>query len=121
MASEQKYPVNRFIRLYFLEGALSAEAVTQLSQQLLADPVTETFTVHSTFSYKPSISSENVHSIEVTLLPGVTDPAAENLVDAAHLLGINGLRRAATGQRYLLDEPLTQTELEKLAWEVSNP
>ncbi|MEP7290547.1 MAG: AIR synthase related protein, partial [Chloroflexota bacterium] len=50
----------------------------------------------------------------------MTDPAAENLIRAAHLLGISGLKRAATGQRYLLEQPLTQAELEALARKVSN-
>jgi hypothetical protein len=40
--------------------------------------------------------------IEATLLPGVTDPAAENLLRAARLLGVEGLERAATGQRFRL-------------------
>lgn len=103
-------------RLYFLEGALSAEAVHQLSRSLLADPVTEMFTV----SQGEATHHPARHSIEVTLLPGVTDSAAENLVHAAHLLGHAPLERAATGQRYLIDEPLTRAELEARARDVSN-
>lgn len=107
-------------RLYFLEGDLSAEIVKQLSQQLLADPVTETYTVGSAVSYEPQIPSGYAHFIEVTLLPGVTDPAAENLIRAAHLLGVTGLRRAATGQRYLLAATLSRVELEARAKDVAN-
>lgn len=44
-ASGEKYAGYRVHRLYFLEGALSVAEVTQLSQALLADPVTETFSV----------------------------------------------------------------------------
>lgn len=103
-------------RLYFLEGALSAEAVTQLSQQLLADPVTETFAVSQVGDFIPqNPTKNNQHSIEVTLLPGVTDPAAENLLRAARLLGIEGLKRAATGQRYTVDGVYSKAELEALA------
>jgi len=111
---------HRVIRLYFLEGALSADEVIHLSKELLADPVTETFTVHRVGADLPIIASEFAHSIEVTLLPGVTDPAAENLLRAAPLLGIHGLQRAATGQRYLLVEPTTPTQLQKLATQFSN-
>lgn len=107
-------------RLYFLEGDLSAEIVKQLSQQLLADSVTETYTVGSAVSYEPQIPSGYAHFIEVTLLPGVTDPAAENLIRAAHLLGVTGLRRAATGQRYLLAATLSRVELEARAKDVAN-
>lgn len=114
------YRVNR---LYFLEGApsngISAEAIVQLSQTLLADPVTETFTVSSV----PPNSSflNNQHYIEVSFLPGVTDAAADNLLRAAKLLGIDGLARTATGQRYLIDEPLSSKELSALASQFANP
>jgi phosphoribosylformylglycinamidine synthase II/phosphoribosylformylglycinamidine synthase I len=114
-------------RLYFLEGALSAEAVTQLSQQLLADPVTETFAVRQVSDFIPlnpteKSKSEKNHSIEVTLLPGVTDPAAENLLRAAKLLGITGLERVATGQRHIVDGIYSEAELEALATSrFSNP
>ena len=90
----------------------------QLSRELLADPVTETYTVSAADS--PPVPSPTAHSIEVMLLPGVTDSAAENLVSAAHLLGVTALERAATGQRYLIDQPLSRPELERRAREVSN-
>ncbi len=101
----------RLFRLYFLEGTLNTEAAISLSRELLADSVTETFAV----SRVGSDVSPNQSTIDVTLLPGVTDPAAENLLRAAHLLGIDGLERAATGQRYLFDAALTTTELNELA------
>ena len=109
-------------RLYFLQGApdkgISAEAIAQLSQTLLADPVTETFTVsHAIPDHPPSetAAATTAHSIEVTLLPGVTDAAADNLLHAAKLLGIEGLARTATGQRYLIDAALSPDELVALA------
>lgn len=113
---------NPAYRLYFLEGTLSAEAVAKLSRELLADPVTETFTIRQAGDFIPHQSTENHHSIEVTLLPGVTDPATENLLRAAHLLGIGGLERAASGQRYEVAGDLSQVALEKLAIsQYSNP
>ncbi|HVU14310.1 MAG TPA: phosphoribosylformylglycinamidine synthase subunit PurS, partial [Phototrophicaceae bacterium] len=119
VASGDQITGYRVHRLYFLQGGLSLNEVAQISQQLLADPVTETFTVG--FVSEP-LSPTTAHSIEVTLLPGVTDPAAENLLRAARLLGVTGLERAATGQRYLIDDPLTRAELESLATgRFSNP
>lgn len=102
----------RATRLFFLQGHLRLEEIERLSRELLADPVTETYTI--------DIPGAAEHTIDVTLLPGVTDPAAENLLRAAHLLGIDNLERAATGQRYLLSG--TSVDLKKLATEVfSNP
>lgn len=87
-----------------------------MAAELLADPVTDQFIVES------DVDHPYDHVLEVTLLPGVTDPAAENLVLAARLLGVATLEQAATGERYLLTGSLTRDELETLAVKVfSNP
>ena len=114
-------------RLIFLQGNLTKADVTRLAQDILTDPVTEQFTIYDT-STALSTSlrfTNNVHSqftIETTLLPGVTDPPAENLRRAAELLGIHGLERAATGQRFELAGELSKTEKQRLATELlANP
>jgi phosphoribosylformylglycinamidine synthase II/phosphoribosylformylglycinamidine synthase I len=109
------------IDLYFVQGDLTTDQVNHLSEALLADPVTETFTVSSTTSLAQTPSSSQ-HSIDITLLPGVTDPAGENLLRAAHLIGITALERAATGQRYVLRGDLQTDDLNRLATGLfSNP
>ena len=76
-------------KLYFLRGKLSQQDAHRLTTMLLADPVSEIFEVSS---LQPSYQ----HSyIEVSLLPGVTDSVAENLVNAAKRLGVQ-LEEAAT-------------------------
>ena len=109
--------------LYFLDGDVTDEQIKNLSHELLVDPVTETFTIGATSSNPTNKSNAQVrHTIEVTLLPGVTDPATENLIRAAHLLGITTLERAATGQRYVLDGNINSDNLHKLATGLfSNP
>lgn len=108
-------------RLYFLQGDLTPGQINQLARQLLADPVIETFTV-ARQGMNQKIAPDGTHTVDVTLLPGVTDPVAENLLQAAHLLGYTGLAQTATGQRYLLSGLLTEAELQRLAVEIfSNP
>jgi phosphoribosylformylglycinamidine (FGAM) synthase PurS component len=107
-------------RLFFLRGAVPPAAITQLSAALLADPVTETFTAQDV--QEPPASAPPGPTIEVALLPGVTDPVAENLVRAAHLLGLTGVESAATGQQYRLQGNLSAQDLEQLAVKVfANP
>jgi phosphoribosylformylglycinamidine synthase len=56
------------------------------------------------------------HRIEVALRPGVTDPVGEQLVRAAHELGVSGLQRASTGQSFLVQgEGLNNDSLHVLA------
>ncbi len=109
-------------RLFFLRGHLTKANARKITDELLADPVTETFSILAETGKTTGASAAPATCIEVTLLPGVTDPAAENLVRAAHLLGITGLGRAATGHRYTLTGHLTPSGLERLATEIfSNP
>ncbi len=110
-------------QLYFINGQISPDDIHQLSSTLLADPVTEQFIIstecHPTES---QASGPTHHSIEVTLLPGVTDPVAENMLRAAHLLGMHGIQRVATGQHYTLGGDLSPQDLHTLATTVfSNP
>ncbi|MBN1993251.1 MAG: phosphoribosylformylglycinamidine synthase subunit PurL [Anaerolineae bacterium] len=119
-------------RLFFLRGQLSLADANRLAAELLADPVTESFEVTGNKVAGSRVADGPVATllpcypvsptIEVTLLPGVTDPAAENLVRAAHLLGLTGLTQAATGYRYTLTGSLTKKDLQRLSVEVfSNP
>ncbi len=102
-------------QLYFLGGELTHEDLSKLATELLTDPVTETFSID--FS-----TSNTQNFVDVTLLPGVTDPVAENLLQAAKWIGINSLEQVATGQRYYLHQTLANEELGQLATGVfSNP
>ena len=99
--------------LYFIEGQLSQETCRQLALKLLTDPVTQTV---SWDEPPASLSSGEPDSVilEVALRPGVTDSVAEQLVRAAHELGLNGVHRAATGSRFQV-EGLDVEQVEKLA------
>ena len=95
---------------------------------MLVDPVTETFDIRpighdgSTATAVTNVrSSTHPHAIEITFLPGVTDTVAENLVKAAHRLGLTQLERAATGQRYDVAASLAAAELTALAESLYNP
>lgn len=105
-------------RLYFLKGHLSKEEAERLTREILADPVTERYSV---ISFQKPEGSES-STIEVTLLPGVTDPPAENLRHSAQLIGIDGLLEVATGQRYELEGSLEANAIHSIAAEVlANP
>ncbi|MGW8317629.1 MAG: phosphoribosylformylglycinamidine synthase subunit PurL [Candidatus Promineifilaceae bacterium] len=118
-------------RLYFVRGQVTETEVEQLGRQILADPVTEIFVVRRLHEgqwrqISPRRPDRQTpvpsHWIDVTFLPGVTDSAADNLVHVARLLGLDGLERAATGQRFLLWGALQPDELRRLAVEIcANP
>ena len=104
--------------LYFIEGQLSQEGLQRLALELLSDPITQS---SSWMELPAALSKPEDDSVivEVALRPGVTDPVAEQLVRAAHELGLNGIHRAATGQRFILyfdgdvDRRLTSRSISK--------
>ncbi|MFM8875847.1 MAG: phosphoribosylformylglycinamidine synthase subunit PurS, partial [Anaerolineae bacterium] len=87
--------------LYFIEGQLSQEELQQLALKLLSDPVTQTATWAELPASRLDPDPDSV-ILEVSLRPGVTDPVAAEIVRAAHEIGLNGVHRAATGQRFIL-------------------
>lgn len=112
--------------LYFLEGQLSSADLNQIATHLLSDPITQT----AHWSPIDTVLQDSEHAVrpsdgvvEVALRAGVTDPVAEQIVRAARQLGITGLERASTGQRYLVSgQDLSDSVLHHLAQRLlSNP
>ena len=111
-------------RVYFLRGrALILTQVESLCRELLSDPVTEEFFIdhlplaidHSKGTIVNGQWSMVTHQIDVTLLPGVTDSVAENLLRAAREMGIESLEMAATGQCVKIIGDLSHERLQQLA------
>jgi len=104
--------------LFFIAGCLQPEELETLAHKLLSDPIVQeiewTLIQPGALSGTPDTSDSRI--IEVALRPGVTDPVAEQIVRAAHVLGIEGVTVASTGQRFLVQGyRLEDTSLQTLA------
>lgn len=92
----------RVADLYWLDG-LTVEDTTRLMNEAVVDPVTETLDPIDPID--PLDFRDNPttwHTLDIGLLPGVTDPRAETLREAARLLDYPPHLRVATGRRYHL-------------------
>ncbi|MGB8647767.1 MAG: phosphoribosylformylglycinamidine synthase subunit PurS [Anaerolineae bacterium] len=98
--------------LYFIEAETSRVDLEPLAVRLLVDPISQQYRWR-----EPGDAQPAQQVIETALRPGVTDRVATEIVRAARLLGIQGVERAATGQRFVLHGacPLSNQELETLA------
>lgn len=94
--------VKRVIRydLFFLRGDLTTSEVNRLRDELLVDAVVQRAEWRAASEESPA--PPGAVRVEVGLLPGVTDSVADNLCERARLLGMTGLRAAASAQDYLL-------------------
>jgi phosphoribosylformylglycinamidine synthase subunit PurSL len=97
--------------LFFIEGDVSPSDLDRLATQLLTDPVIQTAHWREPSSARTTATA----LIEVALRPGVTDSVAEQICRCAHELGIIGVERAATGQRYLIRGNVQTEDLHWLA------
>lgn len=106
--------------LYFLEGALDAADAERLAALLLGDPVVEETTV-ARLDAAADAAPAGRRTVEVVLHPGVTDSVAESLLEGARVIGVAGLARAATGQRYEIFGRAEAGALARLSTLFANP
>jgi len=99
--------------LYFVEGNLAEPDLKRLAAELLSDPVAQTAEWRNVDG--AAIASANTQVIETARRPGVTDSVAEQIVRAAHELGISAVERAATGNSYSVGGNLAADDLRTLA------
>ncbi len=97
--------------LFFIEGDIIPQDLRRLAAELLSDPIAQTCQWRTV----DGVDSFIGHVIETALRPGVTDPVAEQIVRCAKLIDVNGVERAATGQRFVLHGDLDQADLHTLA------
>ncbi len=99
--------------LYFIEGDLAEPDLKRLAAELLSDPVAQTAEWRTADG--SAVAASNQQVIETARRPGVTDSVAEQIVRAAHELGISAVQRAATGNSYRVGGTLTADDLRTLA------
>jgi phosphoribosylformylglycinamidine synthase len=85
---------------YLLEGELSEKDVQRLTDQLFLDPLAQTAQIKALGAAR---SREPEH-VTVLLKPGVMDPAAQSVCDAARDLGVE-VATVHTFRRYYLSKP----------------
>jgi phosphoribosylformylglycinamidine synthase len=86
----------RSARGYLLEGELTREQVFRLVHELLVDPLVETVRLRGLADGDPA---EERQVLTVLLKPGVMDPVAQSVLDAAADLGVH-LAAVRTFRRY---------------------
>ncbi len=120
MAVALGLPVPDFVRtarLVFLHlpqdmpPSQAQDYLHRLCERLLADPVTETYTLMPLDRVPPL--PDGVHVVEVGYLPGVANPEAREIERAAALLGLPGLQ-ADTGIRFEIGGDLDPDALAEL-------
>ena len=105
----------RTAQIYWMDGALDAEAIQRICRELLADPVTQDYTYRESDQADAAPLSADASTIEVRLKPGVTDAVGDSVVKGVRDLGIPGVRSTRTGKKYWLRGALDGSTLRTIA------
>ena len=99
----------RTATLYWIEGSLDAQAVDRIGTELLADPITQTYT------FATQNDTVKDWTLEVQFKPGVTDAVGDSTVKGIADLGVTGVTTVRTGHKYWLTGTLNAEVLETIA------
>ena len=99
----------RTATVYWIEGSLDAQTIDRIGTELLADPITQTYTCGS------ENDTETDWTLEVQFKPGVTDAVGDSTVKGIEDLGITGVTAVYTGHKYWFTGILNAEVLETVA------
>jgi phosphoribosylformylglycinamidine (FGAM) synthase PurS component len=99
----------RTAAVYWIEGSLDAQTIDRIGAELLADPITQTYT----FTAQNDAAKD--WTLEVQFKPGVTDAVGDSTVKGITDLGFIGVTTVRTGHKYWLTGTLNAEVLETIA------
>ncbi len=103
-------------RLFFLQGRLPSQAVKQIAEHVLSDPITEMFSYRQGGDDKGVLGSQSDAAAEVHLKGGVMDPVAQSTLGVLKDMGapVDGLE-ISTGRLYRFQGIQQPEELDFIA------
>ncbi len=99
----------RTATIYWIEGTLNTQTIDRIGSELLADPITQTYT------YVNQDNGSKDWTLEVQFKPGVTDAVGDSTVKGIQDLGIRGVTAVRTGHKYWLAGDLNAEVVETIA------
>ena len=95
--------------VYWIEGSLDTQSIDRIGAELLADPITQTYTCAT------QNDTAKGWTLEVQFKPGVTDAVGDSTVKGINDLGITGVTTVRTGHKYWLTGDLNVEVIETIA------
>lgn len=96
----------RVVKVYKLEGPTNI-LTKRISKDLLVESLWQEHAVN-----KPVIKHDGAKVVEITLKPGMMNTEIASIIKAVSDMGVNSLKMAGSGKKYLLYGKLTDKELE---------
>ncbi|MDD5135787.1 MAG: phosphoribosylformylglycinamidine synthase subunit PurL [Candidatus Omnitrophica bacterium] len=98
------------VQVYLLDGELEEHHIKKICENLLIDPVTQSYACNGDTS-----GEEDYKALEVAYNPGVMDPVEESARKAVKDLGITALKSLKTARKYLIRGNLSDGNIHSIA------
>ncbi len=99
----------RTAAIYWIEGMLDEIAIHRIGNELLADPITQQYSINQVQT------SEKQWTIEVQYKPGVTDAVGDSTVKGIKDLGISEVSSVRTGKKFCIAGELNTAKIENIS------
>ncbi|MBI4652267.1 phosphoribosylformylglycinamidine synthase subunit PurL [Candidatus Desantisbacteria bacterium] len=99
----------RVIKIYKLEGIDNTDVLQKIINNLLVEALWQEYALDS-----PVISAGERKTVEIALNPGVMDTEIESILRAVKDLGIQNLKMAGTGKKYIFDGNPEDKEIDSI-------
>jgi len=103
----------RVVSVYWLEGDVALEDVSQICNQLLVDPVFQESQIYE--STRATIRETDSHGVEVVYNAGVMDPVEYSLMKAILDLGMNRIQSVRTSKKYVIQGALSERDVQYIS------
>jgi phosphoribosylformylglycinamidine (FGAM) synthase PurS component len=100
----------RHITVYSLEGKLAPAKLQRIGAELLADPITQEFSIGD----PPPELTKGAWVVHVKYNHGVTDPAAESAEKGIADIGVAGVANVTTSRIYILRGRVSKTSIDAI-------
>lgn len=97
--------------VYNIDGDLSSDAIERVCKELLANPVTQTYSYIPSTSYKKPKLKKDIHTVEIAFNPGVMDPVEESTIRGIKDLDVGGVQSVSTARKYTLNGKISNNKL----------
>jgi phosphoribosylformylglycinamidine (FGAM) synthase PurS component len=94
-------------KIYLLNGDIDGEAVKRIAEELLIDPVSESYFLESRF--------QKGVQVKVYFKPGVLDLESKRVLEALEIMGIEGIESAQTVRKYIIDGEISEDDGEYIS------
>lgn len=97
------------VRVFNIQGGLAARDIDKIAGELLADPITQTFTVYGGSPREAAVRGHR-QVIEIAHNPGVTDPVEASTLKGIRDMGFTKAESVRTAHKFILEGRLTAAQ-----------